>query len=188
VEPITTKTAKAGDQFHGTLAAGVSSGGMVAIPAGTSVLGRVVSAKPPGHFVSAAELSLEITSLRLPEPDGKGQDVGIITDYLSSNGKGRGANTAAKTGGGAAAGAIVGALAGGGTGAAIGAVAGGGLGLGSNAVTSGGQIELHPETLLRFRKTAPITTTVYKKNGIQIQLPASPGPALLPRESAAQNQ
>jgi hypothetical protein len=72
--------------------------------------------------------------------------------------------------------------------AAIGAVAGGGLGLGSNAVTSGGQIELHPETLLRFRTAAPITTTVYKKNGIQIQLPASPGPALLPREPVAQNQ
>jgi hypothetical protein len=186
VEPITTKNAKAGDQFHGTLAAAVSSDGMITIPAGTSLLWRVVSAKPPGHFVSAAELSLELTSLRLPEPDGKGEDVGIITEYLSSNGKGRGENTALKTGGGAAAGAIVGALAGGGPGAAIGAAAGGGLGLGSNAVTSGSQIELHPETLLRFRTAAPITTTVYKKNGIQIQLPASPGPALLPRET--QNQ
>jgi hypothetical protein len=189
VESISTKTAKPGDQFHGTLAAAVSTCSTVAIPAGTSVLGRVVSAKSAGHFVSAAELSLELMSVRLPGPDGRGEDVGIITDYLSSEGKGRGTNTVAKTGGGAAVGAIIGALAGGGTGAAVGASAGGGLGIGSNAVTVGGQIELHPEALLRFRTAAPITTTVYEKNGAQIQLPASSGPALLPRAAAeAQTQ
>jgi hypothetical protein len=183
-EPISTKTAKAGSQFHGTLAAAVTIGNVVAIPAGTSVLGRVVSAKTAGHFVSAAELSLELMSVRLPNPNGRGEDVGIITESLSSEGKGRGTNTIAKTGGGAAAGAIVGALAGGGPGAAIGAAAGGGLGFGSNAVTAGGQIELHPETLLRFRTAAAVTTTAYKKNGVQIQLAAPSGPALLPRAAS----
>ena len=123
-------------------------------------------------------------SVRLPEPNGRGEEVGIMTEYLSSDGKGRATNTMAKAGGGAATGAIVGALAGGGTGPAIGAAAGGGLGFGSNAVTTGGQIELHPETLLRFRTAAPLTTTVYKKNGVQIQLPASSGPALLPRAAS----
>jgi BON domain len=177
-DSITTKTAKADDQFHGTLAAAVYADGAVAIPTGTPVLGRVVSAKPAGHFVSAAELSLELTTIRLPQPDGKGQDVGIVTEYLSSNGKGRGSNSAAKAGGGAAVGAIIGALAGGGTGAAIGAASGGGLGLGANAITSGGQIELKPEALLRFQTAAPFTTIVYEKNGVQIQLPAAPGPAL----------
>jgi BON domain len=177
-DSITTKTAKADDQFHGTLAAAVYADGAVAIPTGTPVLGRVVSAKPAGHFVSAAELSLELTTIRLPQPDGKGQDVGIVTEYLSSNGKGRGSNTAAKAGGGAAVGAIIGALAGGGTGAAIGAASGGALGLGANAITSGGQIELKPEALLRFQTAAPFTTIVYEKNGVQIQLPAAPGPAL----------
>ena len=128
-DPISTKTAKPGDHFHGTLAAAVSIGSMVAIPAGSSVLGRVVSAKAAGHFVSAAELSLELMSVRLPEPNGRGEDAGIITEYLSIEGKGRGTKTAAKTGGGAAAGA----LAGGGTGAAIGATAGGGIGFESDA-------------------------------------------------------
>jgi hypothetical protein len=93
-DSITTKAAKADDQFHGTLAAAVYADGAVAIPTGTPVLGRVVSAKPAGHFVSAAELSLELTTIRLQQPDGKGQDVGIVTEYLSSNGKGRGSNTA----------------------------------------------------------------------------------------------
>jgi BON domain len=55
-ENITTKTAKPGDQFHGIVAAAVPAEGMVAIPAGTPVLGRVVSAKPVGHFISAGEL------------------------------------------------------------------------------------------------------------------------------------
>ena len=53
-DSITTKTAKPDDQFHGTLAAAVYADGVVAIPTGTPVLGRVVSAKPAGHFVSAA--------------------------------------------------------------------------------------------------------------------------------------
>jgi hypothetical protein len=93
-DSITTKAAKADDQFHGTLAAAVYADGAVAIPTGTPILGRVVSAKPAGPFVSAAELSLELTTIRLQQPDGKGQDVGIVTEYLSSNGKGRGSNTA----------------------------------------------------------------------------------------------
>ena len=87
-DPISTKTAKPGDHFHGTLAAAVSIGSMVAIPAGSSVLGRVVSAKAAGHFVSAAELSLELMSVRLPEPNGRGEDAGIISEYLSIEGKG----------------------------------------------------------------------------------------------------
>lgn len=186
-DAITTKTAKADDQFHGTVTAPVYADGAIAIPSGTPILGRVVSAKPPGHFVSAAELALELTTIRLPQPQGQPQDVGILTEYLSSNGKGRGTNTAAKAGGGAAAGAIIGALAGGGTGAAIGAASGGALGLGANAITSGGQIELKPETLLRFQTAAPLTTTVYQKDGIQIQLPAAQGPALKVRPLSASN-
>ena len=80
--------------------------------------------------------------------------------------------------GGAAAGAVIGALAGGGSGAAIGAASGGALGLGANAIASGGQIELKPEALLRFQTATPFITTIYEKNGVQIQLPAAPGPAL----------
>jgi hypothetical protein len=47
-----------------------------------------------------------------------------------------------------------------------------------STITSGGQIEWKPETLLRFQTAAPFTTTIFKKNGVQIQLPAAPGPAL----------
>jgi BON domain len=178
IEDISTKTAKLGDQFHGTIAAAVLAEGMVAIPAGTPVLGRVVSAKPVGHFISAGELSIELTSLRLPQPNGADEDVSIITESLSTNANRR-SNTITKAASGAAAGGIIGALAGGGTGAEIGTASGAGLGLGANAVTSAGQIELRPESLLRFRTAAPLTTTVYQQNGVQIKLPAAAaGPSL----------
>jgi BON domain len=184
IEDITTKSAQPGDHFHATLATAVLADGMVAIPAGTPVLGRVISAKPVGHFISAGELSLELTTVRLPQPGGTGEDVGIITEPISSNANHR-SNTLAKAGSGAGAGAIIGALTGGETGAAIGAAGGAALGLGASAITSGGQIELKPEALLRFRTAAPLSTTVYQENGVQIKLPAAVGPALKPRSPDA---
>ena len=65
-DAITTKTAKADDQFHGTVTAPVYADGAIAIPAGTPILGRVVSAKPPGHFVSppSSPLSLRPSGYR----------------------------------------------------------------------------------------------------------------------------
>jgi hypothetical protein len=183
-EDITTKTAKPGDQFHGIVAAAVLAEGLVAIPAGTPVLGRVVSAKPVGHFISAGELSIELTAIRLLQASGDDENVSILTESLSSSANRR-SNTIAKAASGAAAGGIIGALAGGGTGAAIGAASGGGLGLGTNAITSAGQIELKPESLLRFRIAAPVITTVYQQNGLQVRLPAAAGPALKPRAPVA---
>jgi len=87
---------------------------------------------------------------------------GILTESLSSNANRR-SNTIAKAVSGAATGGIIGALAGGGTGAEIGAASGGALGLGANAITSAGQIELKPESLLRFRTAASLVTTIYQQ-------------------------
>lgn len=145
-EEITTKTAKAGDTFHGTTSANVTVPGTsyVAIPTGTQVSGRVVSAKAAGRLSGAAELSLELVSAKLPSATSP-EDTALVTLTLSSKASGRGANTAAKAGGGAALGAIVGAVAGGGTGAGIGAASGGVLGLGANALSHGQEIDLKSE-------------------------------------------
>jgi hypothetical protein len=184
-EDITTKTAKPADEFHGIVAAAVLVEGMVAIQAGTPVLGRVVSAKPIGHFVSAGELSIELSAIRLPEAGGAAEDVSILTENLSSNANRR-SNTIAKAVSGAATGGIIGSLAGGGTGAENGAASGGALGLGANAITSGGQVELKPESLLRFRTAEPLVTTIYQQNGVQVRLPAAAGPARKPRGKSLQ--
>jgi hypothetical protein len=182
-DPISSKTAKPNDEFHGTVAANVFQSNLVLIPSGTSVLGRVVEAKEAGHFVGQALLTIELVSIRLPSPDGP-QDVSLITESLSNKANGRGANTAEKTAGGAGVGALIGALAGGGTGAGIGALAGGGLGAGANAVTRGQEINVRPETLLRFRTAAPLQVTVLMRGNMQVQVPAPTGPALKARQAA----
>jgi hypothetical protein len=176
-DEINTKTTKANDTFHGTLTTSIRNNGYVLLPAGTPVLGRVIEAKPAGHFTGMAVLSIELVSLKVDSPSGP-QNVAVITQELSSKAAGRGANTAAKTGGGAALGAVIGALAGGGRGAAIGAASGGALGAGTNAITRGQEIDIKPEQLLQFKTTQPLEVTISLHNGQQTPPMAPPGPAL----------
>ncbi len=64
-----------------------------------------------------------------------------------------------KVGGGAALGAIIGAIAGGGKGAAIGAGVGAGAGGAVQVLTRGQQVKVPSETLLEFRLQQPATVT-----------------------------
>ena len=80
-------------------------------------------------------MALEITTLRLPQLDGKSSDVPVVTEYLTNNGQPHGSN-----------------------------------------VASSGQIEVKPQTVLRFQTQAALTTTVWMKNGTQIQFPAAQDP------------
>lgn len=154
-EALDSKTAQPNDVFHATLSSDLMSHGVVAIPRGAPVLGRVVDVKEAAHFKGNALLTVELTELTA-----RGRKITLVTDSYSKTGSGRGKNTAEKAGGGAALGAIVGALAGGGKGAAIGALAGGGAGAGVNAVTRGQQAQIASETQLQFQLQSPITVTV----------------------------
>jgi BON domain len=130
-DAITTKTAKASDQFRGTVPSDLYVNGTLVLPAGTTVIGRVVSAKPLGRWVGQAELSLELMTIQLPTPDGKGRSVDIATEPLESAGKGSNA------------------------GAVAGALASGPSGLGG--ITPGSQIELRAGAVLQFNTAAPVT-------------------------------
>jgi hypothetical protein len=154
-EALDSKTAQPNDVFHATLSSDLMSHGVVAIPRGAPVLGRVVDVKEAAHFKGNALLTVELTELTA-----RGRKITLVTDSYSKTGSGRGKNTAEKAGGGAALGAIVGALAGGGKGAAIGALAGGGAGAGVNAVTRGEQAQIPSEAQLQFQLQSPITVTV----------------------------
>ncbi len=154
-DALDSATAQTGQTFRGTLASDILSEGMVAIPRGTVVSGRVIDAKDATHFSGSAALSIELTSLSLTN----GRQVPVVTTAYAQQGKGRGKNTAVKAGGGAALGAIIGALAGGGKGAAIGAASGGGIGAGVNAVTRGQQIKLPAESLINFTLQSPVNVT-----------------------------
>jgi BON domain len=153
-DSLDSNTTQTGQTIHGTLTADIISDNMVAIPRGTPVVGRVIQAKDAAHFAGSSLLSIELTQIEL-----KGAPISVVTSPFSQEGKGRGKNTAMKTGGGAALGAIIGALAGGGKGAAIGAASGGGIGAGVNAVTRGEQVKIPAETLITFKLQSPISVT-----------------------------
>jgi hypothetical protein len=169
-EALDSKTAQPNDVFHGTLASDLVSNGVVVIPRGSPVLGRVVEVHEAAHFKGSALLTVELT-----EVAARGHKVTLVTDSFRQEGKARGKNTAMKAGGGAALGAIIGALAGGGKGAAIGAAAGAGAGTGVNAVTHGEQAQIPSETRLDFRLQSPVTVSVTTTPGATRQ-PYQPNP------------
>lgn len=154
-ETLDSKNAQPNDVFHGSLAGDIGTQGVIAVPHGAAVIGRVVDAKEAAHFKGAAMLSIELTKLAA-----RGQQVTLVTDTFTKDAAGRGSNTAKKAGGGAALGAIIGALAGGGKGAVIGGLAGGAAGTGVNAATRGQQAVIPTETLINFRLQSPVTITV----------------------------
>jgi hypothetical protein len=147
-QTLDSATTQEGENFNGTVATDIIIDGLVVIPQGTAVTGRVDAVQEAAHFKGNSLLTIELTRLRQ-----RGESVAVATESYSVAGKGRGKNTAAKVGGGAAVGAILGGIFGGGKGAAIGAASGGGLGAGVNAVTKGEQVQIPSESLIRFRLT-----------------------------------
>ena len=154
-ETLDSKTAQSNDVFHGSVAGDLGSQGVIVIPHGSAVMGRIVEAREAAHFKGASLLSLELTDVTA-----RGKKVTLVTDTFSKEGAARGKNTAVKAGGGAALGSIIGALAGGGKGAVIGGLAGGAAGTGVNAATRGEQTVIPTETLINFRLQSPVTVTV----------------------------
>lgn len=161
-EELNSKTAQSNDVFHGSLAADLGIQGVIAIPRGAPVVGRIVEARDAAHFKGSSLLTLELTEL-----DVRGQQITLVTDAYSKEGEARGKNTVEKSAGGAALGAIIGALAGGGKGAAIGGLAGGAAGTGVNAATRGQQVDIPSETLINFNLQSPVTLTVTIPPGAQ---------------------
>ena len=181
IDSLNSENAATNQSFRGTLAGDLIADGMIALPQGTTVIGRVVDAKDAAHFKGSALLSIELTAV-----DFRGRSIPLVTDTYTKEGAGRGKNTAAKTGGGAALGAIIGALAGGGKGAAIGAVAGGGVGAGVNGITRGQQVQIPSETLVNFHLQSPVTVTTSRALGAPRESDDSQ-PQLQPRPTP-QNQ
>ncbi len=151
-EHLDSETAQDGERFNGVVTHEVIHDGMVIIPAGSAVSGRVVAAKDAGHYKGHSLLSIELTAVRR-----HGQLIPISTDAYTEEGKNRGKNSVEKIGGGAAIGALVGGLLGHGKGAAIGALAGGGGGAAVQGFTRGQQVSIPSESLIRFRLTRPLT-------------------------------
>jgi hypothetical protein len=154
-QTLDSATTQQGETFTGTIASDIVSDGVVVIRTGTPVTGRVVAVQEAAHYKGSSLLTIELTSVNR-----RGEPITVNTEPYSVQGKGRGANTAAKVGGGAAVGAILGGIIGGGKGAAIGAASGGGIGAGANTITRGQQVQITSETLIRFNLTNTLSLRV----------------------------
>jgi hypothetical protein len=149
---ITSKTANPGDTFTGSLARPVAIGGVVAIPAGAGVSGRVVNVKSPGKFKGEGILSIALTAVNVG-----GAPVAIKTFTYTRVVKGKGKRTAVMAGGGTGAGLLIGGLAGGGKGALIGGLVGAGAGTAGAGLTGNKEVEIPAESAVTFKLAHAIT-------------------------------
>lgn len=113
---VHSETSRVEDPVEAHVTRDVRVGSVVAIPAGSRVLGVVSQLERGGKMKTRARLSVRFHTLVL----GDGTRTTIQTDYVYREGDAPGQEAASKMGAAAAGGAILGALLGGGKGAAIG--------------------------------------------------------------------
>ncbi len=154
-EPLDATRVQPGQVFAAIVASDVYQGGVLALPRGAVITGKVVSTQSnKGDLAGHQGLSLVLTNVNLA-----GQTYTLPTDTWSGQGPGKGGYSAGNTIGGAGFGAIIGAIAGGGAGAAIGAGAGAIVGAGASAATTGPRMYVPAEAVLNFHLLAPVTVT-----------------------------
>jgi hypothetical protein len=152
-EPLDATHVQPGQTFAATMAADVYLGGVLALPRGAVVTGKVLSTvSNKGDLAGSQGLSLTLTGINL-----NGQSYTLPTDTWSGKGPGKGGYSAGNTIGTAGLGAVIGGIAGGGVGAAIGAGAGAIVGAGASAATTGPRMYLPAEAVLNFHLLAPVT-------------------------------
>jgi hypothetical protein len=149
---ISSGSAKVGDRFEGSLTHNLVVNGKTIAKSGSTVHGKVTSAKSSGRLHAPGQLSIRLTSVTAG-----GKTVPLSTGSYHVEGKGHAKSNTTKIGGGAAAGAIIGAIAGGGKGAAIGAGAGAAAGPGVAAATGKEEAVIPAEKSITFTTTAATT-------------------------------
>ena len=150
VDSVDSSKQQVGHRFTARLETNLQVGDVVVAPRGTTVYGRLASAKSAGNMSGGAELTLELTDIVI-----NGTAYPLLTSAYQVASKGQGNKTAGRVVGGAGLGALVGGLAGGGKGAAIGAGAGAAAGTTVAAATKGKQVAVPTESLVEFRLQQP---------------------------------
>lgn len=153
---VGSATSQVGDDVTGTMTSAVLVGDAVAIPAGSTIYGRVTGVDPAtkGLKVSEKGGGLALSFTKVTTPSGYSSSMsGSLTSTAKSGGK-----TAGIIGGSAAGGAILGKVLGGHTkDAAIGAVIGGGIGTGIAAGTKGKEVVIPAGTAVGITLDEPLT-------------------------------
>jgi len=155
-DTISSKTTKVGNRFTVTVIEPVySNNGLVVIPVGSIITGRVDSVVPAKKGGKPGQIDVSFVSVKLP--NGKVRSInGSLTDLESKSAKSDEEGTVSGDrmkhrkvifiGGGGAGGAVIGAAVGGGKGAIIGGIIGAGAGLLGEKLTKGEEAEVKPNT------------------------------------------
>jgi hypothetical protein len=155
-ETIGSKTAKVGDRFTTTVTEPVySTTGVVVIPVGSTVTGRVDSVTAAKKGGDPGSISASFIEVKLPNGTRRAIN-GSLTDLNTKTAKSDNEGTASGDdrkndklifiGGGGAGGAVLGGAIGGGKGALIGAILGAGAGLAGERLTKGEEAEVKSGT------------------------------------------
>jgi hypothetical protein len=155
-ETISSKTARVGETFTANVTEPVySTNGVVVIPEGSEVIGRVDSVVPAKKGGKPGTIDVSFTQVQLPNGS-KRRINGSLTDLDSDDAKSDTEGTASGDkmkhrkiifiGGGGAGGAVLGGAIGGGKGALIGGIIGAGAGLLGERMTKGEEAEVKSGT------------------------------------------
>ncbi|HLM01727.1 MAG TPA: hypothetical protein VK400_11785 [Pyrinomonadaceae bacterium] len=149
---LSSKTARVGDRFTTTVTEPVySTDGVVVIPVGSTVTGRVDTVRAAAKGGKPGEIGVSFVSVRLPNGTTRAIN-GSLTDLDTKNAKSDNESTASGDrmkhrkvifiGGGAGGGAVLGGAVGGGKGALIGGIIGGIAGAIAENRTKGEEAEV----------------------------------------------
>ncbi len=141
-----------GDLFAATVSEPVLVDGVLVIPRGAHVQGRVLDAHASGRLRGRARLQLALESVEL---NGKSYEI-RTSSFFDVGGSHKPWNITA-IGGGAGGGLLIGALAGGAKGALIGGPIGAGAGTAAAYFAGKHDVRLSVETHLKFRLVEPLT-------------------------------
>ncbi|MBA3631582.1 MAG: LysM peptidoglycan-binding domain-containing protein [Acidobacteria bacterium] len=146
-ETLNSRTARVGDRFTTTVTEPVySNNGVIVIPTGSTVVGRVDSVKPAKKGGDPGQIDVSFIEVKLPNGTRRainGSLTNLSSDDAKSDAEGTVSGDDRKNdkiifiGGGAGGGAILGGLIGGGKGAIIGGILGGLGGLAGERLTKG---------------------------------------------------
>ena len=150
IDALDSSKQKSGARFTATLETNLQANDVVVAKRGTTVYGRLVSAKSAGRFKGSSKLTLELTDIVI-----QGNAYPLLSTTFEMKGSGEGKKTTRKVLGGAGLGTLIGGIAGGGTGAAIGAISGGAAGGVVAGSKKGEQLLIPSESLLEFLLEQP---------------------------------
>ena len=168
-QAMDSRHSQPGTPFDGVVLNDIFSDGMVAVPRGAMVQGRVSDTQPGGSLRGRGGIALELTDVIVD-----GHTYPFATTPWSHAGYDKTGQTVGTTAGMGATGAMIGAIAGGGPGALLGAGLGAIAGLGVSSASRQGEATVPSEAIVSFRlaqQTALMTVSQAELDRLGAGLP-----------------